>query len=140
MIPLKVHNVLDYVIGVVLIACPYVFGFADVPAGRDLFLVLGIAIIAYSLATRYPYSIFKWIPVNWHMALDVLLGVVLILGSYIFGYTDQITAWQVALHYVLGVGAIILVAMTESELPSVTGARSVPPEEQRPSGSGRRAA
>jgi hypothetical protein len=121
MVSLKVHNILDYVLGVVLLACPFVFGFSDVDAARSLFVVLGFGIIAYSLITDYPISIFKWVPLGWHMALDVLLGVSLVLGAYIFGYNDLLSAGQMALHYVLGIGAIVLVATTQPKAnqPSV---------------------
>jgi hypothetical protein len=115
MVSLKVHNVLDYVLGAVLIVCPFVFGFSGIDAGRDLFLVLGIGLIGYSLCTDYTYSLFKWIPVGWHMAFDAIAGVLLILGSYIFGYNDLLTAGQTVLHYVLGIGAIALVAATRTK-------------------------
>ena len=112
MVSVKVHNVLDYVIGAVLVSCPYIFGFSGIDAGRNLFLALGVGLVFYSLATNYPYSIFKWIPLGAHMTLDVVAGVMLILGSYLFGYRDLLTDSQIASHYVLGAGAILLVALT----------------------------
>ena len=88
------------------------FGFSEIVAGRNLFLVLGLGLIGYSLVTNYQYSVRKWLPLGVHMALDVAAGVLLILGSYIFGYRSLITDGQTALHYVLGLGAIGLVALT----------------------------
>ena len=112
MVSLRVHNILDYVGGAILLLCPYIFGFSDVTAARNLFLVLGFGLIGYSLLTNYQYSVFKVIPLGVHMALDMLAGVVLILGSYVFGYRGAITGGQTALHYVLGIGVIGLVALT----------------------------
>lgn len=131
MVPLKVHNALDYVLGAVLLACPFVFGFSDIDAARNLMVVLGFGIIAYSLVTAYPYSVFKWIPLGWHMGLDVLLGVSLILGPYLFGYNDLLSFGQIAVHFVLGVGAIALVAMTQSKTQVLELARPIPVDRGR---------
>jgi hypothetical protein len=113
MIPLRVHNVLDYVIGAVLVLTPYLFGFSDVAAGRNIFLVLGLGLITYSLMTRYYYSVLKIIPVSVHMALDVTSGVLLMLAPSLFGYRGLLTGGQYALHFILGLGAIGLVAFTD---------------------------
>jgi hypothetical protein len=114
MIPLKVHNVLDYVIGVALALSPYVFGFSDVTAARNVFLVLGIGLIAYSSITNYYYSVAKIIPLGVHMVLDALAGIVLILSPALFGYRDLITDGQFALHFVMGIGTLGLVALTRT--------------------------
>ena len=113
MIPLKVHNVLDYVAAAILVLSPYLFGFSDVTAARNVFLILGFGLAGYSLLTRYRYSIAKIIPLGVHMMLDSLAGIVVILAPYVFGYRDQITGGVTALHYVLGLGVLGLVALTD---------------------------
>lgn len=112
MISLRVHNVLDYVIGALLLVCPWVFGFADVAAARNLFLFGGVALIVYSLLTNYYYSVARVIPLGVHMTFDALLGVLLILAPALFGYRNLITEGQYAVHIVLGIGAVGLVALT----------------------------
>jgi len=112
LISLRTHNVADYVIGATLVMSPYIFGFDNVVAGRNLFLVLGLGLIAYSLFTRYPISIAKIIPLGVHMTLDVIAGVLLILGPSVFAYGDALTEFQYALHIIFGLGAIGLVALT----------------------------
>ncbi len=114
MIPLKVHNVLDYFIGVALALSPYVFGFSEVEAARNVFLVLGLGLIAYSAITKYYYSVAKIIPIGVHMVMDALSGIVLILSPALFGYRDVITDGQFALHFVMGIGALGLVALTRT--------------------------
>ncbi len=112
MIPLKPHNVLDYVIGALLVISPWLFGFADVLAARNVFLVLGAGLIVYSLLTNYYYAIVRVIPLGVHMTLDSLAGVVLILAPALFGYRDLLTTGQYAVHMIFGIGAIGLVALT----------------------------
>lgn len=112
MLSLRTHNVLDYVIGAVLVLCPFVFGFSDLDAARNVFLVLGFGLIGYSLLTKYYYSIAKIIPVKVHMFFDVAAGIILMLSPGIFGYGNLLTGGQVAVHYVMGIGAIVFVAVT----------------------------
>lgn len=112
-IPLDTHNVLDYVGGAALIFSPYVFGFADINSARNLFLVLGFGLIAYSLLTNYRYAVLRIIPLGVHMTLDVIAGIALILGQYVFGYSAFLTGFQSAWHYILGVALFALVALTQ---------------------------
>ena len=112
---LKTHNVLDYIMGVVLIVSPGIFGFSDVPAARSTFLNLGFALIAYSLFTRYRWSIFKLVPLGTHMVLDVILGASLILAPWVLGYRPLISGGQLIVHLALGLGAMLMVGMTRSK-------------------------
>ncbi len=114
MIPLKVHNVIDYVVGVALALSPFVFGFSDVTAARNVFLVVGIGWLLYSSLTNYYYSVAKIIPLGAHMVLDALSGITLILSPALFGYRELITDGQFALHFVMGIGALAVVAFTRT--------------------------
>lgn len=113
MLSLQTHNVLDYVIGGLLILAPAVFGFSGVLPARNVFLTLGFGLIGYSLLTNYRYSIAKLIPVPVHMGLDVMAGVVLILSPALFDYRPALTSFQYAIHFIYGAGAIGLVALTK---------------------------
>lgn len=118
MVPLKIHNILDYVAGVLLLFVPALFGFSEIDAARNLFIFAGVFLIAYSLITKYYYSLLKIIPLGVHMALDVASGVVVMLAPWVLGYRDLLTGGQEIVHYVLGVGVIGLVAMTRSKTES----------------------
>jgi hypothetical protein len=112
MIPLRIHNILDYVAAGVLVVSPYVFGFSDVSYARNLFVILGLVLAGYSAITKYRYSIAKIIPLGPHMFLDVLTGFFLMVGPYAFNYRALITDGQTALHFILGLGVWALVALT----------------------------
>lgn len=47
------HAVLDYVIAAVLVAGPFLFGFSEDAEPTALFLVLGVAHLVISIATRF---------------------------------------------------------------------------------------
>lgn len=112
MIPLKVHNIMDYVGGGALILSPFVFGFSTVDAARNVFMVGGFFLVMYSLFTNYYYSVLRIIPLGAHMFMDGLLGVALLSAPWIFSYREAITSGQVYLHYILGVGLLSLVGLT----------------------------
>lgn len=131
MIPLRIHNIIDYVIAAVLVLTPYVLGFSSVDAARNVFGILGVSLAVYSLITDYRYSIAKIVPLGVHMAMDVITGVVLMLAPSIFGYSSQITGTQFGAHFVLGLGAVALVALTYPKSGRVTRARTEKPELRR---------
>lgn len=132
MFSLKVHNILDYVIGAILVICPYVFGFSNVHAARNVFLVLGFGLIGYSLLTNYRYSVVKAIPVSTHMALDVLLGIVLMLSPTVFRYSSRLNGAEVGLHFILGFGAIALVALTNQDTGISGAGTGIAPSAEKP--------
>src|SRR3954464_2102452 len=113
MISIRTHNILDYVGAAVLILCPFLFGYADVVAARNVFVLGGFIWAIYSLLTNYEFSIVKLIPLGAHMVLDVLVGLFYILAPSLFSYRAFMTNWQYALHFIVGIGAIGLVAITK---------------------------
>ncbi len=113
MISLKTHNMLDYAGGLLLLLTPSLFGFAGIEAARNFFVIGGLGLIVYSLFTQYEIALWKVIPVQAHMALDVALGAVTILAPYLFGYSFLLTGTQAAVHWILGLAVIAMVAFTE---------------------------
>lgn len=114
MISLRTHNIFDYVIGVFLVVCPFLFGFSQIATAVNIFMLGGIALVTYSLLTNYYYSLARVIPLGVHMMLDALLGILLILSPALFGYRETLTDGQYALHIVVGIGVVGLVALTHT--------------------------
>ena len=52
-IPVQAHVVLDYILAVLLIASPFLFGFDDDGAATAFFLILGVAHLLLTIATRF---------------------------------------------------------------------------------------
>ncbi len=121
MISLKTHNILDYVGGALLLFTPAIFGFAEIDAARNTFIVAGLGLIAYSLLTQYDYAIWRVIPLGLHMSLDVLNGVVVMLAPWVFGYRDLLTTGQEVVHYALALGVYALVAFTQPKAEGQVG-------------------
>ncbi|MBA2554461.1 MAG: SPW repeat protein [Geodermatophilaceae bacterium] len=52
-VPVSAHLVLDFVLAVLLIASPFVFGFSESTAPTALFIVLGILHLLITIGTRF---------------------------------------------------------------------------------------
>jgi len=120
-IPTRVHAVLDYLTGLLLIILPFLW-MSQAPIGAWIPMVLGVFILLYSLFTRYEYSLVKLIPMPMHLLLDGLGGAFLILSPWLFGFGDEI--WLP--HVIIGVLEIVAAGATKRH-PLATHARDVHP-------------
>lgn len=77
MIPTRLHGILDYLIGILLIASPWLFGSTDAGIGMWLPIILGAGVIVYSLITDYEMSVARILPMTAHLGLDVAGGLLL---------------------------------------------------------------
>ena len=108
-IPTRVHGIIDYLTGAVLILAPWLFGFADGGPAQWVPVVLGVAIIVYSLVTDYELAAATLIPVPVHLMLDVGGGLLLLVSPWLFGFS-QIVVWP---HMLVGAMEIVIAALTE---------------------------
>jgi uncharacterized membrane protein HdeD (DUF308 family) len=106
-IPTKFHAPLDYIVGVALIAAPWIFQFSDVTAATVVSVVLGIGLIAYSLFTDYELGVWKVAPMAVHNLFDIGAGVFLAASPWIFGFADESANVWVPL-VVVGLAAVFL--------------------------------
>lgn len=109
-IPTRVHGILDYLVGIVLIAAPWLLGFADNGPAQWVPVGLGIGVIIYSLLTDYEFGITPAIPFQAHLGLDVLGGIFLTMSPWLFGFADGII-WP---HVLFGLTEIIVATLTPS--------------------------
>jgi SPW repeat len=108
----RAHAMLDYPAGILLIASPWIFGFADDDsAAKAVPIVIGILVLLQSLITDYEFSVADLLPLRMHLGMDVLAGIVLAASPWIFGFADEGTeAWLP--HLVLGLALIASGLMT----------------------------
>ncbi|MDX2081366.1 MAG: SPW repeat protein [Terrimicrobiaceae bacterium] len=89
-IPRKIHGVLDYLVGALLIAAPWVLGFADNGPATYLPVTLGSLTILYSLLTNYEMGVLRVIPFPAHLVMDFASGLLLASSPWIFGFEDRV--------------------------------------------------
>jgi hypothetical protein len=97
-IPTRIHGYLDYLVGLVMIAAPWLFGFSRGGSETWIFVVLGVAAVVYSLFTRYELGLVKTISMGTHLGLDVASGVLLLASPWLFGFAP----WVAAPHVIFG--------------------------------------
>lgn len=113
-LPTKVHGVLDYVVGIALIAAPWIFKFAPM-GGPAVFIpiVLGITLIVYSLLTRYEWGVLKVLPMPYHLAVDFAASAFLAAAPFIFGFIREApNVWLP--HVLVGLTVILVVIVSET--------------------------
>ncbi|MFD1143666.1 SPW repeat protein [Larkinella insperata] len=113
LIPTRVHGVLDYLSGVLFVASPWLFGFADGSAAQWVPVIAGLALLGLSIFTNYEAGLVKSIPMPTHLTVDVLTGIVLAASPWIFGFADRVYLPHV-IFGLLEVGAGLLTQKTPS--------------------------
>jgi hypothetical protein len=114
-IPTYVHGILDYIVGIVLLIAPNLFGFANI-GGAPVVIprVLGILILLQSLFTNYELGLFKVLPMRLHLSMDYVLSIFLALSPWLFGFhTQPGNVWMP--HLIVGVLVFFETLMTQTE-------------------------
>ncbi len=109
-IPTTIHGVLDYAFGALLIATPWLLGFADWGTAHVVLVVFGLGSIGYALITDYELGVWKLLEMPPHLAIDVLVGLALVASPFFLGFQDQVI-WP---HLALGFFAMAAGAFTQS--------------------------
>ena len=86
----RVHGVLDYLMGVLLIGVPWLLGFANNGPETWIPVTLGISVIVYSLMTNYEWGAIRVIPMSVHLWLDALSGIFLAASPWLFNFDERI--------------------------------------------------
>ncbi|HEX8299520.1 MAG TPA: hypothetical protein VF594_10220 [Rubricoccaceae bacterium] len=124
----RTHGVLDYLTGLILVAAPWLLGFADGGAETIVPVALGLGALAYSLFTDYELGLVRRIPMPVHLMLDLGSGLLLAASPWLFGFADG-TATSDGVwvpHLALGlfeIGAALTTKRTPADL-SVSAVRA----------------
>ncbi|MCW3094080.1 MAG: hypothetical protein JWP81_5149 [Ferruginibacter sp.] len=110
-IPTKVHGYLDYIMGLLLIAAPWLFDFHRGGAETWVPVVLGAGTIVYSLLTDYELGASRMISMRTHLTLDLVSGLFLAASPWVFNFDEYV--WQP--HLVLGIVEILAALCTRLE-------------------------
>jgi hypothetical protein len=113
-IPTRVHAVLDYLMGMLLIVAPWMFGFAQNGAETWVPVMLGVGMLIYSMCTNYEYGAFKLLSVPAHLTIDLLGGLFLAASPWIFGFADYVYLPHLILG-ILEVGASLMTRRVPQE-------------------------
>lgn len=101
------HGYLDYVTVVLFLAAPSLLGLTGM-AGIFAY-VLAIIHLAMTLLTDFPLGVYKLVPFPLHGWVERVVGPVLILVPFVFGFVGTATAFYV----VVGIVIILVGLLTD---------------------------
>jgi hypothetical protein len=104
-VPLTVHAALEYLIGVVLVAAPFVLGF-DAGAATALAIVGGVVTLVHAASTDWRLAVARVIPLRVHAVFDAVFSGVMIAAPFVFGFRDENA--PTAFFIVLGIIGLLL--------------------------------
>ena len=117
----RTHTIIGIVVGLALLAAPWLFGFADEGGAAVMVpIYVGIFILLSELTTTSSLSPLKIVPMKIHIMLDVVTGLFLLASPWLFGFADlEANAWVP--HVIVGilVAGYALVTRTSDEKPSI---------------------
>jgi hypothetical protein len=111
LISTRLHGILDYAVGLLLIVSPFLFGFAIGGAAQWIPVTIGVTVVIYSLLTDYELGLSPRIPMAMHLRLDMIGGVLLALSPWLFGFA-HVVFWP---HLLFGLIDIVTPLMTARE-------------------------
>ena len=108
-IPTRVHGLLDYLFGLLLIASPWLLGFAAGGFETRAPVIVGVATLLYSLFTDYELGALKTLTVPAHLTLDAISGTFLALSPWLLGFSSEVF-WP---HLLFGLLYVVVAGSTE---------------------------
>jgi hypothetical protein len=109
-IPTWIHGLLDYPMSCLLMALPWLGGFATGGAAQWIPVMAGVAMLGLSAMTAYEAGLVRAVPMSAHLIVDAVMGLLLAASPWLFGFADIV--WLPFV--VLGLGEIGAAATTET--------------------------
>jgi hypothetical protein len=90
-IPAFVHGLLEYLLGALLIAAPFLLDF-DPDSATAVSIVAGLLVLVVAASSALPTGLIKSIPVQAHVMIDYAVALGLIAAPFVFGFSDDGTS------------------------------------------------
>lgn len=120
----RMHGILDYAAVIWLAVAPRVFAFGDTSTGVSL--AVSLVLLLMSVTTAYPLGLLKAIPLNGHLAMDLVLSAVLMLSPWLMGFSPQDPGGPMLLWSGVGLLAATVVTRFETHASRRTARRLIP--------------
>ena len=109
------HGSIEYAVGVLLIAAPFLFGFKS-DAAVAVSIIAGLLVLVIASSTDGPTSLVNSIPISAHLLLDLALATVLVASPFLFAFNDE--SAPTAFFIVLGVAHLLVTIGTRFQTAS----------------------
>jgi len=95
---IKLHNYVDYILGLLLVAAPFIFQMKIESIESKIIVTTGLAVIFVNVITSHKLGLAKIISKKMHHKIDLFLGWFLVVSPLLFGFFGSI----VFPHFLLG--------------------------------------
>ena len=106
-LPTMIHGVLDYLVGLLVIVLPFALRLQG--SQKWTLVAFGILVFAYSALTDYEMGLARFLRIRFHLLLDAAFGLAMLVTPWLLDFPAN-ARWP---NYVLGVLALVLVAVTD---------------------------
>src|SRR4051794_6059257 len=87
-VPMVAHGLVEYALGALWVAAPFLFSF-DSNGATAVSVLIGAGVFALALVTDTPTAAVRRLPLESHIVLDYVFGVLLVASPFIFGFSDD---------------------------------------------------
>jgi hypothetical protein len=87
-LPAYVHGLIDYAIGALLIAVPFLLGFDDTTA-TAVSIGLGLVLLIVAGATELPTGLVHSVPRALHAIIDYVVALALVAAPFVLGFAGE---------------------------------------------------
>ena len=108
-VPAFVHGVVEYLVGALLVAAPFLFSY-DSGAAIAASVVLGVGLLVLTASSALPTGLVKTVPVSLHVGADIAAAALLVVAPFALGFRTEAAPTAVCL--VLGVAHLLLTIAT----------------------------
>ena len=121
-IPTRIHGILDYLSGALMIALPWILGFSQYSGALWVMFMLGIVVIVYSVITRYEMGLAGLISMRTHLWFEFLVGGFLLASPWLLGFAEYVYMP----HVVMGGLSVVVAMLTRTSPTKVHGPQLSP--------------
>lgn len=114
-VPLPLHGLIEYGVGVLSIAAPFLLSF-ETDVAKVVSVLIGTLVLVLGVVTDSPTGLVRSLPLDSHIVLDYVLALFLIASPFVFGFTDDGPA--LAYFLILGVAHLLITVLTRFRTPS----------------------
>ena len=106
----RVHGILDYLVGALLVISPWLFNFDNGGAETWVPVLVGIVVLLQAMMTNYELGVFKTMSMKTHLTMDFIMGTFLAASPWIFNFDEYI--WEP--HVLFGLISVAASLMTRT--------------------------
>lgn len=110
--PTKLHALLDYVIALLSILSPLIFGFGEGGTETLVPICFGLLIILYSFVTDYEFGFTQQLPLSVHLRIDFFAGLLMAASPWLFRFYETVYLP----HVLLGLALMLFAIFTSTEV------------------------